>query len=583
MVLGFVVNFPGVTHFWMEPFVGYGGDRDAVSWDSQTAADETGMTLNAQAVVIEANNIFSTVASNSQDSHARLAWGKIAVLSYSDNEWVQRLEYLLAEEMSHLAGVEQVGYYADGILPEGTVRPDVFISLDLEYFKENRLPYRRELEARIRVNADTLPWEPKSHTFDGRSVPQVMFGVKSTLDHKSTTRGFETHKYQMALQNICKQIMESWQTHLDKWREEYGIIPELPEYFYGEGLPFELPGEFAVFEPEVMFSGPGLWRHQEAFWRGMIDGERKLEIYEQLKASLQEQGWASDAIETFSEDSHYLRFRQDDRILEIYQPDETAARSVLFEKQALTTRPELVCVYYQHRFSMKEVETVLDEMLNAEPTMEMLTLLQRSFSRRQSKQVVSLLEKNPQRSWAGQVMLVDMLRRSGDTERAREALRRAAVHCWFEKSDRPDRNQIKKLVEDMNGEPIDLEVPDVALMREMGIREISAVTEPFEVETGLGEPVEMFYFNAEGEFYTVMTRVIRQHKEGESFYTLEQVKHLGGGSVSSYYGKMGIDDTNGILSSNFTTMGTDDLSIHCDVIRLDDTPRFKLSFSVEKH
>ncbi|MCP4712090.1 MAG: hypothetical protein GY869_26000 [Planctomycetes bacterium] len=69
-------------------------------------------------------------------------------------------------------------------------------------------------------------------------------------------------------------------------------------------------------------------------------------------------------------------------------------------------------------------------------------MVQNNLNRRQSKKVVSLLEKNPPRSLAGQVILVDMLQRSGETERAREALRRAVVLLGFERFDHPDRDRI---------------------------------------------------------------------------------------------------------------------------------------------
>ncbi|MCP4712091.1 MAG: hypothetical protein GY869_26005 [Planctomycetes bacterium] len=136
------------------------------------------------------------------------------------------------------------------------------------------------------------------------------------------------------------------------------------------------------------------------------------------------------------------------------------------------------------------------------------------------------------------------------------------------------------MVEGMNVEQIDLKAPDVALMQEMGIREVTAATEPFEVEAGLEEPVRMFYKNAEGEIFTVMTRIIHQVDQEKSYYTLFHVKHNIAGSVSGSGGMLGKDDTNNFISTHLSQLGQDNLSVRCEAKLIDDIPRIKLSFSI---
>jgi hypothetical protein len=104
ILAGFFVNFPGVTHLWMQPFLG-------------RSARAVPGAAEAHLAVIEARNDTNSSNSTSSSDNSRLACRHLAVILEGGSPLLHRVGSELVEQLKTIPAVESVDLQPDGKPP----------------------------------------------------------------------------------------------------------------------------------------------------------------------------------------------------------------------------------------------------------------------------------------------------------------------------------------------------------------------------------------------------------------------------------------------------------------------------------
>jgi hypothetical protein len=276
IILGFFIKFPGLTHLWMEPF-------------------SHGVPKDASLAIIEARNSFENICTSSCSDQTRFACRKIAIFCESDHSLITQIAQSLENSLAGLNEVDTVILYPKGsTLPQGEIKPDLFLRLDLKSIEEIPISYSHKLKTTISAYLGCQPWQKRNFSVDSNTLPILDFGYSMTLHHESTTNGYEAMPYQMAAQNIADQLQETLSKQFNKWEKEYGLLPILPNAMVGSYLPVELPVFLQELRAEKEGSYRSLLRHNETFWRFKQSGS-VIGTLKHLADAARLQGWNVDS------------------------------------------------------------------------------------------------------------------------------------------------------------------------------------------------------------------------------------------------------------------------------------------------
>jgi len=558
---GFFVNVPGVTHLWMQPFLG--------------RSPEAGQSLRAHLAVIEASNNTSTTSSSASSDNSRLACRKIAVVVEDDHPLLQRVAAELVEGLQAIGGVETVDIHGSGAFPEsGRRAPDIFVQLYHDGIKENLLPYSLKLAAEIRALVGRTPLRSRSSHFDTQTPPSLDFNVQVEMTHTSKTEGYESVRYTLAGRNIAKGLAETIKKHLDQWRDKHGLLPDIPADFYGTYKDNELPEPLQAFDPVPLGSYTGLLRHNETYYQFESEGDA-VAMIEKLREDMKQHGWKvhSSRLEPRFID---LRLQKDDRSIQIFKLRQNRISGHM--QQETETPTSVFGVHDTESFSHDERTAVLEGLLVEPVSIERLMLFERMFGRGQRDKLLAVLERQQHRTLPAEVRLAELYEQREEAEKARRALIRVRALLWSVRDDNRFKNRLKSLAEKLGDETLAEAPPTKQDFRDVGFVELTADSESFEEEVGLDVPVVMFYEDRDGELRTVSLSVARSGNENDPFLInfLERMPH------GSSWGSRGASSlTTGPWRGHYSKR-IGDFTLNCNITALENGNRFQLSCCVQE-
>ncbi len=561
VLVGFFVNVPGLTHLWMQPFLG--------------RSPESGKSLQAHLAVIKASTNTSTSSSSASRDNSRLACRNIAVVVGDDHPLLQRIAAELVEGLQAIVGVETVDVHGSGVFPESGQRaPDIFVHLYDDGIDENLLPYSLKLTAEIRALVGRSPLRSRSSHFDTQTPPNLDFNVQVEMRHTSTTEGYESVRYTLAGRNIAKGLGETIKKHLDQWRDKHGLLPEIPADFYGTYKANELPEPLRAFDPVPLGSYTGLLRHNETYYRFASEGD-VVATMEKLRDDMEQQGWKTNSRQLEPRFIDLL-FKKDDRSIQIFKfrLGRSPGREPVMEEAPIS----VFGVHDTESFSDDERTAALEGLLVEPVSMEHLMLFERMFDRPQRDKLLAALERQQHRTLPAEVRLAELYQQKDETEKARHALVRARALLWSVRDDASFKSRLKSLAKTLGDETLAEAPPTKQAFRDVGFIELTADGEPFEEEVGLDVPLVMFYEDQDGELRTVSLSVGPSGNENDPFliHHMERMPH--GSSWGSHgASSLGRDPWQGHYSKrigNFT--------LNCNITALEDGQRFKMSCRVQE-
>jgi len=561
VLIGFFVNVPGLTHLWMQPFLG--------------RSPEAGQSLRAHLAVIKASTNTSTASSSASSDNSRLACRNIAVVVEDDHPLLQRIAAELVEGLKTIGGVETVDIYGDGAFPESGQRaPDIFVQLYHDGIDENLLPYSLKLAAEIRALVGRTPLRSRSSHFDTQTPPSLDFNVQVEMTHTSTTEGYESVRYTLAGRNIAKGLAETIKKHLDQWRDKHGLLPEIPAEFYGTYKANELPEPLQDFDPVPLGSYTGLLRHNETYYR-FESAEDAIATTEKLRDDMEQHGWKTHTsrLEPRFID---LRLQKDDRSIQIFKF--RLGRMSSHTQQETETSTSSFGVHDTESFSDDERTAALEGLLAEPVSMEHLMLFERMFGRGQRDRLLAVLERQQHRTLPAEVRLAELYQQREETEKARHAMVRARALLWSVRDDSRFKNRLKSLAEKLGDETLAEAPPTKQAFHDVGFIELAADSEPFEEEVGLDVPVVMFYEDQDGELRTVSLSIAPSGNENDPFLInfMERMSH---GSSWGSHGASSLarDPWQGHYSKRIG-----EFTLNCNITALENGQRFKMSYSVQE-
>lgn len=501
-ISGFFVNFPGVTHLWMTPFMGAGGGN--------------GRGVAAHAATIEARNGINSSTVTSSTNHARLACRSIAVVDRGGHALTGLIAALLVDALRELPFVETVEQYGEGRFPpDGRPRPDVFVTVAARSVSVTPVPYATSIAAEIDVSAGRTPWRSSHGYTDGTDPPVLQFHWQGTVQHRSKTVGYESVRHGLAAKNIADAIAEPLAKTFRKWLDQYGPMPELPVGLYGTYRPAALPEPLASLGCTRLYSYSGLMTHSDACWRFELPPGQVAATLKELAGELEGDGWR-----VLSSSERNLRAGKGGLRLHVYRPSEPVRTGWVVVRDTPSPKPPVLMIArLRDRFSDDERRTALDVLLTETTPADTLLFVSRLFDEDQRKQMYGLLEERTDPSPAVQAELIGHYIGAERYDEAERALRRARALLWASADagtlESKLRSAAKQLTEKA-GREVKVSRQDATLdeLRDAGFRAIDANTQPFEVDVGLDEPVLLVQRASDGKLRTLTLRAAAPQNKG---------------------------------------------------------------------
>ncbi len=533
-IAGFFLNFPGLTHLWMTPFVGRGGD----------GPDESAR-FSAHAATIEArNNTSSTTVSSSSDN-ARLACRRVAVIAEGGHALDSLIGSALREVLAGMPFVEEAVLFTEGRFPpDGELRPDVFVLVAARNVRVTPVPYAVTLRAEIDVSAGSSPWRGTASYHDGRDPPVLDFHWEGTVRHESKTVGYESLRHGLAARNIAGEIGEGLGKAFTKWREKYGVPRDVPEGLYGAYRAAKLPEPLRKIGARRLCSYRGLLTHGETYWRLRVGKKGLAELLERLSKELEAGGWRE-----LSCGKRNLRMEHGPARIHVYRPSERVRTGWVVNSGEASEPQTTLYVRLRERFGPEERRAALERLLAEPAPTDALLFFSRLFDDDQRLRMYNLLERRPWRSLPAQVQLIHHYLGRKEHDKAQAGIRRGRALLWGLWDAGPFQAKLdglaKKLAEALGDEKAKKAAPPTAEdFRAAGFHEIDANTQAFELEVGPGQAALLLY-EGEGErLRTLNLRVIRLESEPyRTPYVWEWVENHGRGSRSraTEAGRVGTD------------------------------------------
>jgi hypothetical protein len=564
-ILGFLVNIPGLTHLWMQPFLG----RSA----------SAGEHFSAHLATIRSGTNTSTASSVSGVENSRLACRRVAVIVEGNHPLLHRVGSELVDRLKTVAGIEAVDIYTDGAFPPGQQRrPDIFVQVCLDKVSENCLPYSLKLDAQVRATVSPMPLRSRSSTRDNRTPPSLDFNMTIELDHSSQTEGYESARYTLAAKDIAKDLGKAITSAFDQWRKKYSLLPDLPADFYGAYQANGLPQPVGSLHPHLLGSYCGLLKHNETFMEFEVAAE-PVKAMETLRDQMKELGWTVPS-DDLTGDLIDIRLSKDNRRIHIFKI-EPEGRFTGWHKSSSPSDPVTPTCFGVHDVELMsddEVNGALDRLFASPAPVEQLMLFQQMLSREQHDRLVTALETRPTRDVGTQIWLAEAYGQSGRTEQSKQALIRARTLLWLVQDDTDYRTRLKTLAKKLGDEKLAEARPTGQDFRDAGFAEIVVGGDPCEVEARLGEPAVAFWDDGRSEPHILCLTVAASGDDKDPFF----VKYLHRMSSGSGYGSQGGFVQRDRLWQCSSQTGYNDLTIKWQVVQTPDRNRFRLSFTVSK-
>ncbi len=409
--------------------------------------------VNADATTIEAKNQFDSHHSMSTTNHAFMLLKHVAVINCSDHPLMIGVAKELTNRLAAYPGLDAV----DGIdatqqekwLDDGAALPDLFVVMDMPQFTESGLlATGRDIKATVQINFSQSVGESAHHVTDGYTLPACNIEGQMTLNHQSTSTGYESAnaQYQCVIKNMTDQIFEQLTGNFEKWSSEYPQRADIPKVLYPayRALPDDLP---LPDHPSLkqLFSGRQLMRHNITAWTfRVVDGEASNSLFETYAQQLKDAGWQVDTHSKRTErmSNNHLRAKRDADVLEIFEDRHNEPIDA--------SKPIDIVLRYADRFNRSDMNDAMLALQNEEslPLQTWLTF-ERLMDRKTRDQFVKRYLDTPKLDPDIQLMVIDYLARHKQKDEALKRLESFAPVALA--IDRKHESEVERLGKKLTG------------------------------------------------------------------------------------------------------------------------------------
>jgi len=499
--------------------------------------------FEAHAGVLKAENSCNATGFDVVSGSAGFPCRTLVLLNLSEHPLLQRVGPNLVGRLKQLPHVQTLTYYPSLPKPEeGTLSPDVIVTLDAESIKESHGLGSAKLEAQIVVTAGTHLVQSRASYCDHLTPPIFRFTWRCELRHKSTRSGFESSaaRYKHAATNIAQEIGKQLQRTWDKHCKAHGVMPELPATFYpayrqAPELPF-----LAKVGAERLVAYHGPMTHNDSMWKIRSDRPPS-ELLPDIQGEMVSLGWRTHGISTAANSLPHLRMAKDAAALTVFPKQTEATENLAMPgPQKPATGPDVYFVHYEDRMTESEIEGAAEQLLSATTPLNVLLMFESKWTVTQCERAVALIEKRRPETPQARLALARAYHRLKKPELAASALLRAYALSRTVRDKRDLENQIRNAAKQIGVEPPSRKDVTAAMLMELGFVEWQGSAVTLEKEVGFDEPVRTFWRGGDGNLFCVSCWAERQTaSDGKTLSAFSYVTDAEGASASGSSGGSG--------------------------------------------
>lgn len=496
-----------------------------------------GFKTELSAAKFEANNNFSTVTSSSHSSFARFAARTIVLKITGTDALLTRTAEILAKSLSEIAYVDKVEYFPHATYqPSKTRAPDVMIDLSMLNKQESKTPFGSTLDTVFLMQAANSPHRGISSVIDTYTPPPIQFTMRSTLDHKSTLKGYESRqaKYKLQAENIAQQLTETITKQFDDWLKKFGLMGVLDDVFYGQYLP---PPEFEYFkdkDAQIVISNTGMMVNNHTIWF-CEDRRPTVEVLNEIQDQLKDAGWnvSENVTELKTGTNLYIRVSKGRERIYVFRKKAVDPETGRYTGNCPNDPPKApdtpIVFHYKKYFTDDQYVAIRQHLLTSDADVETLIMFSGLFSSKQDKDALTAqLEEKKSLNFDAHLHLAQDYQRRKQTEKAKNTLLYARALAYTMKDHSPRQSEIKNLAKKLGDKKLaDMQV-GAEVFQQVGFIDANSLDEPYEVEKKLGEPVLFYHVRKDGTIRTNTYRVIKGGKWEYSVQSIEKQEGMSG-------------------------------------------------------
>lgn len=529
---------------------------------------------------LEANNNISTTTSSCNSSFARFAGRTVLLKTSGNDELLARVGEKLAKSLAENLYIEKVEYFPDSTYKPVTKRvTDVMIEISMPSKTELNTPVGRKLDAVFAMETASEPHRGSYSSVDNYSPPVLEFTIKSTLNHKSTLKGYESRqaRYKQQADDIAKQLEDAITKQFKDWIDKYGLMPELDDVFYGKHIP---PPDFEYFKGkknEIVFSGSGLMVNNHCIWF-CEDPRPTIEVLREIQQQLKDAGWKiTDYMPETKYSNPYIRHSKGPEEIYVFRMKQVnleTGREVNDKPGDNDTIPNMPIVFhYKNRFDNDQVDTIRKHLLSSDADVETLIMFSGLFNgKKNSNALAAELEKKKGLNFNANLYLAQHYQHRNETEKAKNALLFARALAYTVRDHSPRQSDIKQLAKKLGDEKLAEQPIGVEIFQQIGLIDANSLDQPYEIEKKLGEAVSFYYEKKDNTIKTVTFRVTNDESGN---YSVEHIEKEKGMSSVGHGG--GVGNTENWMTTD--TFGGRDCTVNVE-IRL--TPHGTFKYKAQK-
>ncbi|MFO7973297.1 MAG: hypothetical protein R6V12_01530, partial [Candidatus Hydrogenedentota bacterium] len=377
--------------------------------------------------------------------------------------------------------------------------PDLYFGLAVTEHESRIFPGYRRDRVRLRIMGGTSPFKKSHHTVDGMGPPIMDGNLDASIEYQGTMNGWTIGrtKTDFLAADIAAKALDAISDSIENWAEKGNTFTTFPESLYGAYRPVDVeipfpanPGRLEeAASVEVVVRAAGLMMHNRSIWR-IAPVEKPDPLLREMRAALEHQGWHDNSHPSGTGKGFTrIRLTRGEDVVEAFHTSGQGLR---------TTGPDFdaaVIVDYQDRFDAAEIRAALEPLLARNTSLDLLTILQRQFTRAglRDEWGEAVVNRTPDSVHAA-MALSKWYESEGRTEEARFAMQQALVlndvagHEQRRSFDKDETFGLSK-DEDLYFTP--------QVLDSLGAVSLEGAEFPIELDVQLGSPLILYYGVAE--------------------------------------------------------------------------------------
>ncbi len=461
------------------------------SGEFQPDGEVPAATLQVQAGRIQAKNNLTSGNSSSHGGEARNCFSSVLLICKSPDALSQRVAADLLAELKKVPHFSEIKYIPPGhALPTSGRAPDLFIQLELVSLSESGL-IDHQVDARLRARWGTSLTDSRHSYINHMTPPLIDSHTVAHLDHQSTTREVASSaaKYKLVAADIAKQFGGAITKEINDRVAKNGVLPDLPAEFFSEyAPPPALP--LGGFASDLIFSGSGLFRHNETVWQ--CRGESPLgKSLAELRERLVDAGYKA---EEPAQPVTYLRATKGDSVVEAFA-DHPGVIGQLPDAERAQQDHEFIVTHTQWA-TTEEREAAVERLLDDTAELSTLMIFAQLLTPQQNERLLERLVTETPQTAEGWQWAAWIYHRGKDQVRAREALENAVLLLRLSKDSPQIGSSLRALAKELGDEKLveklQRQPPDFERLKKLGFKELSALGDTAQAEFAAGGSAGLF-------------------------------------------------------------------------------------------